>query len=68
MTYRIPARNSNRAPAATEELNTRLAQALRTEIQIALTDLDRGDQTRVLLKVQAFIADTLEALETSTET
>lgn len=56
------------AQPASEALYAQLAQAIRAEIQIALTDLDRADQTRVLLKVQAFIADTLEALDSSTDT
>lgn len=64
MTANIPGRRVNPAQPATEALNTQLAQAIRSEIQIALVDMDPADQTRVLLKVQAFIADTLEALET----
>ena len=67
MTSHVPPRSSRRAPAVTEALSDQLSRAIRAEIQIALVDLDTADQTRVLLKVQAFIGDTLEALDTSTE-
>lgn len=55
------------ARPAQEELNARLVQAVRVKVQLLLADLDRADQTRVLLMLHAAIADTLEVLEASTE-